>query len=157
MVVAVIASLIGLVLLVPVAHAQGGDDQYCGVACPGEGDGGSGGSDDFGVGGSGGGGSGGRRSSDDNDDERERTVRRVRDVVHHHHVSRDDEDNERDAPQTVVRNVRSVPSGGVETAGGGALPGNGQGMSATAAVLGSSVAVALIGGGLLGLRRGRAT
>src|SRR5829696_5631398 len=56
---------------------------------------------------------------------------------------------------TEVREVRSVPDGGVETGGGGTLPSGGGTTADVAKVAGPPLALALIVGGLLGLRRGR--
>jgi len=56
---------------------------------------------------------------------------------------------------TEVREVRSVPDGGVETGGGGTLPSGGGTAADVAKVAGPPLALALIVGGLLGLRRGR--
>jgi hypothetical protein len=170
-VVAFVASLVGLVLLVPAAQAQSACDEYgggFGGECP-RPDGavavavaatipaGSSGGGAEPSASSGGSGSGG---SDSGGDGESRTDTRVRETVvhdHHHHRSRDDEDG-RDPNGTVVRHVRSVPSGGIETGGGGTLPDSGQGMSAATSVarfVGPVLALILILGGALGLRRGR--
>ena len=56
---------------------------------------------------------------------------------------------------TEVSHVRSTPSGGVETGGGGTLPARESTVANVAKVAGPPLALALIVGGLLGLRRGR--
>jgi len=74
-----------------------------------------------------------------------------------------DEDGDGEACEELfVRNVRSVPSGGVETGGGGTLRSqpaaaedSGSAAGAVTKVVGPALALTLMVGGLLGLRRSR--
>lgn len=66
-----------------------------------------------------------------------------------------DADNDgRACEEFFVQAVETVPSGGVETGGGGTL-GTGPTPAATAAKIAGPLALLLVVGGLLGLRRGR--
>lgn len=68
----------------------------------------------------------------------------------------DADDDGRACEEEFTQEVSGAPEGGVETGGGGTLPHPGEGFAAQVARLaGPPLALALLVGGLLGLRRGR--